>query len=147
MNADTLGVVLFLCALFLFSLFVSMVTVKLTPTVWGKYRNLNQALLLHTAAEACCFRGSEDLFKWNSFCQDCTHKGEPRGTPVYCTDCCCFVFFIRTAFYKFLSARVEQYWTLCFGNNDDRKIVLSVEFPSTPPSFCEKLLLAKTIAN
>lgn len=33
--------VFFLRALFLFSLFVSMVTVKLTPTVWGKYQNLN----------------------------------------------------------------------------------------------------------
>lgn len=31
-----------------FLLFVSMVTVKLTPTVWGKY----QAPLLHTAAKA-----------------------------------------------------------------------------------------------
>ena len=60
---QTLAVVLFLCALSLLSLSVSMATVKLTPTVWGKYRNLNQALLLHTAAKASCFRGSDDLFK------------------------------------------------------------------------------------
>lgn len=55
-----------LCALFLFSLFVSMVTVKLTCTVWGEYHNLNQALLLHTAAEHCSFRGSDDRFQQNS---------------------------------------------------------------------------------
>lgn len=55
--------VFFLCALFLFSLFVSMVTVKLTPTVWGKYQNLNQVLLIHTAAKGCSFRGSNDKYK------------------------------------------------------------------------------------
>lgn len=65
---------------------------------------------------------------------------------VFALFCFCF-FLMRTAFYKFLSARVEQYWTLCFGNNNGRKIVLSVESPSAPPSFCEKLLLTKTIAN
>lgn len=55
--------VFFLCTLFLFSLFVSMVTVKLTPTVWGKYQNLNQVLLIHTAAKGCSFRGSNDKYK------------------------------------------------------------------------------------
>lgn len=47
----------------LLSLFVSMVTVKLTPTVWGKYQNLNQALFIHTAARDCSCRGSEDRFQ------------------------------------------------------------------------------------
>lgn len=52
-----------LCTLFLFSLFVSVVTVKLTRTVWGKYQNLNQALLLHTPEKHRNFRGSDDRFK------------------------------------------------------------------------------------
>lgn len=55
--------IFFLRALFLFSLFVSMVTVKLTPTVWGKYQNLNQALLIHTAAKDCGVGGSGDRCK------------------------------------------------------------------------------------
>ena len=60
--------VFFLRALFLSSLFVSMVTVKLTPVhvVWGKYQNSNQTLLIHTAAKSCSFRSSDGRVTENS---------------------------------------------------------------------------------
>lgn len=95
----------------------SVVTVKLTPTVWGKYQNLKKALLLHTAAKSCRFRGSGDSCKWNSFntvavqetCQDSMRKGELRGTPLgwifKCSVLLLFCFFYKHYFYKFLCLR------------------------------------------